>query len=303
MLARVLRLTLAILIAAGTIAAMALGPEGGWGARAAVFAAVVAGPAMVMSLVAAALAWTHRTVPPPGLRIGVAARLASALIEAGCFACVYLVLQAFPRLVLPREDGQRTGERAPVLLVPGFLCNAGLWAWFARALRREGHAVFTHTAAPVFGPIDGYAAALAARIEAVSAAAGDRKVALVGHSMGGLIARGYLRRHGGARVACLVTLGTPHHGSALAPFGYGDNAREMRRTAEWLGGLAAFEEQGFPVPVTSIFSYQDNLVAPQISSELAGATNVPLAGLGHMSLVFSPRVARLTAAALRTAGG
>jgi pimeloyl-ACP methyl ester carboxylesterase len=219
---------------------------------------------------------------------------------------VYLALQPFPRLFLPREDDQRVGDRLPVLLLPGFVCNAGLWAWFARALRRRGHAVFTHTAEPVFGAIDGYAEALAARVAALSAAAGDRPVALVGHSMGGLIARSYLRQHGASRVACLVTIGSPHHGSALAPFGYGANAREMRRTAAWLGGLAAFDEGRFPVPVTSIFSYQDNFVAPQISSELAGAANVPLAGLGHMSLVFSPRVvARVDAAlaAARRGGG
>lgn len=301
MLAAALRVVLLALVALGAIAAASLGAGHGWGARSLVFLAVVAGPALTVSLLAASLAWLNRSPAPPALRIGWLARVGCVVIEAFWFAVVYLVLQAFPRLCLPREAGQPVGERFAVLLVPGFMCNAGLWAWFARALRRRGHAVFTHTPEPVFGPIDGYADALAARIAALSAAAGDRKVALVGHSMGGLIARSYLRQHGAARVACLVTLGSPHHGSALAPFGYGANAREMRRTAAWLGGLAAFEEGRFAVPVTSIFSYQDNFVVPQISSELAGAANVPLAGLGHMSLVFSPRVLARVEEALATA--
>lgn len=301
MLARALRAALFVLALLGAYAAVRVAARHGAGWGALTFAAVLVGPSLAISLLASVLAWLYRTPAPPGLRIGVAARIAAAVREALAFAACYVVLQPFPRLVLPRESDQRTGDSAPVLLVPGFLCNAGVWAWFARALRRRGHAVFTHTPEPLFGAIDGYAAALAARVEALSAAAGDRPVVLVGHSMGGLIARAYLRRFGAARVACLVTLGTPHHGSALAPFGYGANAREMRRTAEWLGGLAACEEGRFAVPVTSIFSYQDNFVAPQISSELGGAANVPLAGLGHMSLALSPRVAALVDRAVRDA--
>lgn len=303
MLARLLQALLAVLCALAAGTAWWLGKRHGWSpaGQAAVFAAVLAAPTVSIALLASLLAFVHRTPPPPAFRRGPIAAVGGLATEVFWFAAVYLVLQPFPRLWLPPEAGQRTGERAPVLLIPGFLCNAGLWAWFARALRRRGHAVFTFTPEPVFGPIDGYAAPLAARVAALSEAAGGRRVALVGHSMGGLIARAYLRRHGSARVACVVTLGSPHHGSALAPFGYGENARQMRRTAQWLGALAAFDEGRLPVPTTSVFSYQDNFVAPQISSELAGATNVPLAGLGHMTLVFSPRVVALVDDALASA--
>ncbi len=135
----------------------------------------------------------------------------------------------------------------------------------------------------------------------LSGMCGGRRVAVIGHSMGGLVGRAMLRKFPDAPVACLVTLGTPHHGTALAPFGYGRNAREMRVTSEWLGALRAFEEGGYPVPVTSVFTHHDNIVAPQISSELAGATNVPLGGLGHMSLLFSRRVAAVVAERLDAA--
>jgi hypothetical protein len=40
-------------------------------------------------------------------------------------------------------------------------------------------------------------------------------------------------------------------------------------------------------------------VAPQDSSVLAGAKNVPLRGIGHLSLLFSKRVAALVDAELR----
>ncbi|MBN1517160.1 alpha/beta fold hydrolase [Candidatus Sumerlaeota bacterium] len=43
------------------------------------------------------------------------------------------------------------------------------------------------------------------------------KIHIIAHSMGGLDARHYISRLGGAeRVASLTTLGTPHHGSAIA---------------------------------------------------------------------------------------
>jgi pimeloyl-ACP methyl ester carboxylesterase len=178
------------------------------------------------------------------------------------------------------------------------MCNSAVWVRLGRELRRRGHPVFALDLEPVYGPIDAYAAPVAAEVARIAALYGGERVAVIGHSMGGLVGRAVLRKFADAPVACLVTLGTPHHGTALAPFGYGRNAREMRVTSEWLGALRAFEEGGYPVPVTSVFSHHDNIVAPQISSELAGATNAPLGGLGHMSLLFSRRVAAIVAGRL-----
>ena len=67
----------------------------------------------------------------------------------------------------------------------------------------------------------------------------------------------------------------------------------------WLRGLGASEQGGPAAPITSIYSCHDNFVVPQDSSVLAGAKNVPLPGIGHLSLVFSERVAALLEAELR----
>jgi pimeloyl-ACP methyl ester carboxylesterase len=44
----------------------------------------------------------------------------------------------------------------------------------------------------------------------------NRDIVLVGHSMGGLVGRGYLAAYGAEHVRALVTLGTPHAGSPFA---------------------------------------------------------------------------------------
>ncbi len=70
-----------------------------------------------------------------------------------------------------------------------------------------------------FADIDQLADALDQHIARVREQTGARKVLLVGHSMGGLIARARLARRGGDDVVGLITLATPHQGAELAKFG------------------------------------------------------------------------------------
>jgi hypothetical protein len=79
--------------------------------------------------------------------------------------------------------------------------------------------------------------------------------------------------------------------------GPGADAVDMQPGGVWLRELT--DEGGQTVPITSIYTVHDNLVVPQDSSVLAGAKNVPLAGVGHLSLLFSSRVAALVDAELR----
>jgi len=59
-------------------------------------------------------------------------------------------------------------------------------------------------------------ATLGGRLAGRLATDGHDQVAIVGHSMGGLVARAALTHDVGSRVAQLITLGTPHSGSAAA---------------------------------------------------------------------------------------
>jgi len=298
-LAQVLRVVLVVLALGSLAAAWWLGTRWDlrWGAVVLIAAALFFAVPAAMILATFAIAWRHRTVPPPALRIGPVAAIYCVLHEIFSYTAVYVFLQPFPRLVLPAERIPAAGGRPAVILVHGYMCNAGVWAWLGRYLAARGHAVHTVTLEPLFAHIEAYVTPLARRVDEIAGESG--RVVLVSHSMGGLVCRAYARRLGDARIARIITLGAPHHGSALAPIGHGADAQDMWPMAAWLRGLAAAEQGGSAAPITSIYSCHDNFVAPQDSSVLAGAKNVALPGIGHLGLLFSKRVAALLDGELR----
>jgi pimeloyl-ACP methyl ester carboxylesterase len=113
-------------------------------------------------------------------------------------------------------------------------------------------------------------------------------VHVVGHSLGGLIARYYVQRLGGdRRVESLVTLGTPHQGSRWAHLLPTPLVRQLRP------GSSLLQELAQPVPscrtrITAVYSDLDQVVVPTSSGRCdhpdLGARNVLVRGVGHMSL-------------------
>jgi hypothetical protein len=97
-------------------------------------------------------------------------------------------------------------------------------------------------------------------------------------------------------VAKLITLGTPHHGTVTARLAAGRNGKQMVPGNAWLEQLNG---TALGVPAVSVFSYQDNIVAPQDSSVLAGAKNVSVSGMGHISMPFSRRVQEIALAEIQ----
>ncbi|MBY4895733.1 triacylglycerol lipase [Cupriavidus sp. AU9028] len=232
-------------------------------------------------------------------RLGFLPALRCWLRECAAVLRMFDWLQPFAshrRFVSENADG------APVLLVHGYGCNHAVWLDLEPRLAAAGFRCEGIDLEPVLGDIDDYATALLARLRAMTAAHGEPPL-LVCHSMGGLAARAALvlaRRSGAGEVARgLVTLGTPHHGCTLAMFGSGINARQMRCGNPWLQALAAGEDAHARARMVSIFSWHDSIVGPAGASVLAGARNVPLAGIGHVSLLRDPAVAQALVEALR----
>jgi triacylglycerol esterase/lipase EstA (alpha/beta hydrolase family) len=224
---------------------------------------------------------------PPAWRLGPAARLRLLAEE---FAASMLVTSWFVPRASAATRIHPDSRHPPVLLLHGYGCNSGYWVHLLPLLdaARISHA--TVDLEPVAGDIDGYVPLVDRAVRELCAASGAGRVAIVAHSMGGLVARAYLRAHGTAGVARVITLGTPHHGTALARFGLGANAVQMRRASAWLRALARSEDAATRALLTSIYTHHDNIVSPRDSGRLEGARNLEFGGIGHVALGRNPRV-------------
>ena len=293
MIARILRLVLVLQIAGG----LALGAliADLLGARAHLGAALVLGllaAFAVHPLIIAldfAITGAVRSQVPPALRLGPVAALVTYAVEvrAGMrsfsFANPFLCERAAPRPRLP-------AQALPILFLHGYFCNRGMWMPFMAEAARRGFHCEALTLEPAFGVLESYILPIEAAIARLCAASGAPQVIVVAHSMGGLAARAWMRATGGGRLARLITLGSPHAGTIMAGFGHGGSVRQMRLASPWLERLGGDESTEKRAQITSVFSHHDNIIATQLSASLAGATNIALAGLGHVALVYEHAV-------------
>ena len=174
--------------------------------------------------------------------------------------------------------------KVPVVLVHGYLCNHRIWDDVATTLRAQGHDVFAVNLEPTFGSIDDYAPIVEAAAQALLTHTGQAKVALVGHSKGGLAIRAWMRAYGTDRVARVLTLGTPHAGTALAKLAIGHNAKQMRWQSQWLAALASSETDTTRQLVRIALTPQDNIVCPQRHQVLPGVVPTVFDGIGHLQM-------------------
>jgi pimeloyl-ACP methyl ester carboxylesterase len=189
--------------------------------------------------------------------------------------------------VLPATSTQ---AKVPVVLVHGYMCNHRIWDDMASRLRAQGHAVFAVNLEPLFTSIDNYAPIVEAAMQALTQHTGQRQVAMVGHSMGGLAIRAWMRVHGIDRIARVLTLGTPHAGTKLAKGSPAPNARQMMWQSAWLATLAAGESAAIRGLVRIALTPQDNIVCPQRAQVLEGVTPTVFEGIGHVQMCIDADV-------------
>ena len=297
-------ITLWLVLGGGTLAYV------GWAATAAgagvpVWPFVVGLPLLYLALILFstllyfALAWGFRAPRPGHARIGATR---TARLIWGEFRTI---AGSAPRMMLYRwlvPEPAPAPAALPVLLLHGVLCNAGVWTRMKRHLDAEGLGpVYALSYGPPLASIESFADQTAARIDAILAATGARQVVLVAHSMGGLVARSYLRRHGGGRVARVVTIGTPHAGSVHSWLFPGVSLSQMHPGNPWLRELARAADRAPMPPIVSVWSWHDSMVAPQISSRIADGDNLELVGVGHNALLADPEVFARVAEQIRIA--
>jgi pimeloyl-ACP methyl ester carboxylesterase len=188
-------------------------------------------------------------------------------------------------------DSKQRADAGPVLVIPGLLAtDASTWP-LRRRLTDRGFAVYSWDLGVNRGPRPGVLRRLATRVRSI-ARQHDQPVQLVGWSLGGVLARVIANRTR-AYVSRVVTLGSPLSGnpscSRLGPvFRAACGAIDSTRLRRLL-------RESKTVPVTSIFSPSDGVVAWEASAEVGAEGKAIVVESTHLGLVVNPQVLEVVA--------
>lgn len=193
-------------------------------------------------------------------------------------------------------EGDDVGGRPPVLLLHGFGANKSNWLFLHRDLRAAGYRrIDALNYNPLAADIPALAAACAIRARRLAEATGSDRVHLVGHSLGGIVARYAVQLCGLDDIAAsCVTVVSPHQGVGnlacrVAP------SRTLRQLAEGSTVLRRLSASSRPLPTRFVAYYSNlDLLVPghraRIIEPALRATNVLVKDEGHLSILLSRRL-------------
>ena len=190
---------------------------------------------------------------------------------------------------LPRGDGH------PVLVIPALFSSDYLTRGFRGALTTLGYSVEGWSAGINLGPRASTWDIVAGQLSDVAAESGQR-LSLVGHSLGGVLARALAAEHP-QLVRRVITICSPFRlptASRLEPL--------YRMLSHWHiddAALMARLGEPPPVPTTAIYSPRDGIVAwtSCIDEPAPGRENVAVAG-AHSTMLANPATIRIVAECL-----
>src|SRR5215207_6827662 len=249
-----------------------------YGARSALSPRVLQGAAMELGWIT-----THLAMYPLGL-VGGSGDRADRLNLSG--------LTPAQRSLLV---GDVRAAGTPILLAHGIVDNHTVFALMRRQLLRRGFTrIHTFSYSPLTLDVRSTAERMGAEIKAICEQSGSEQIHVIGHSLGGLIARYYIQRLGGdERVHTCVTLGTPHQGTFAAHLLPWPLVKQVRPDS---GLMAELDE---PAPdcgtrFVAFYSDVDQLIVPQRRARIRHPDllfrNVRINGVGHLSLPFHGEV-------------
>jgi triacylglycerol lipase len=190
----------------------------------------------------------------------------------------------------------------PVVLVAGYGGGTAVFGALLRTLERDGRdAVVVAPIDDNTGDLDVQAAALGDAVTEVLDRTGAPSVDVVGYSAGGVVARLWVRDHGGDHQARRVlTLGSPHHGTDLAGLGAVTGCptacQQLAPDSPLLARLNAGDETPAGPRWASVWTTHDQTVVPPASADLDGALTFtvqavcPAATTSHGDLPGDPVV-------------
>jgi len=195
-----------------------------------------------------------------------------------------------------KKKDTKIQKGAPVVLVHGYFNTGSVWAYIQRGLaKREIGPVFTVDLGNPFHSIEEHVETLATKISQIEKETGRKDIILIGHSMGGVVSALYATQKGSlGKVTDVITLGSPLSGTRVAKIGLGANARDMELNSPLCQEVQALIRSNQTIRFYHVASKTDILVMPYSSAWIDGPRHQKLivSGIGHVSLVFSPRILR-----------
>jgi triacylglycerol esterase/lipase EstA (alpha/beta hydrolase family) len=202
-------------------------------------------------------------------------------------------LMAFPKRSQPPASADRM-----VLFVHGFMAGGPV---FDPMRAHVESVVAVETVGLTYGPLESFEH-IAGRIAALAKlSAHGRPVTIVGHSLGGLLARWYLQELGGAidqggAVDRLITIASPHAGTDKARFAPGSLGAALRPGSAIVERLRAGRDRAKNVVHVAVVAGRDQMITPPESAGAIEDAEVHrFDDLGHNAALFDRRVVDLIA--------
>jgi triacylglycerol lipase len=202
-------------------------------------------------------------------------------------ACGSITDPSSPSPLAARKPQQQA--KTPILFVHGFNSSGSIWTTMIGRFKKDGWpasrlSTFTYAWQQSNATTAGI---IAWKVDSIRTATGAPQVAIVGHSMGTLSARYYLKNTLGAtdKVSALVSLAGANHGTNLAIFCLAAaSCTEMLPGSSFLTALNSVDETPGLTNYRTWWSPCDEVISPRESMLLAGATNTQTACLAHSAM-------------------
>ena len=200
-----------------------------------------------------------------------------------------VVLLAATAVLVPAASAQAA---EPILFVHGWSSSGSVWNTMISRFQADGFSNLNNWSYNTAQSNRTTASQIATKVSQIRATPGAAKVDIITHSMGGLSSRWYVKFLGGTNsVDEWVSLGGPNHGTNLASLCFWQTSCiEMRAGSSFLSQLNSGDETPGDVRYATWWSPCDEVINPDSSILLSGATNTRTACILHSGYLSSSTV-------------